>query len=136
MSREEIGTLIIVILKARNLNDKHKFRKQDVFAKIGLNGERLKTKVDIKGGQHPVWDDEVRFPVLKAETGKFRSLEISCWSKEPRDEDLLGKATLDISKIIQTGEFDEWVPLAIDDNVRGDIYLEMTYYSNGPAPPQ
>lgn len=131
MSREEIGTLIVVILKARNLNDKHKFRKQDVFAKVSLNGAfgslggtghlafdfwavltlvRLgveqKTKVDVKGGQHPVWDDEVRFPVYKAVTGKFRTAEISVWSKEPRDDDLLGKASLDISKIIETGEFD------------------------------
>jgi hypothetical protein len=28
----------VVVLKARNLNDKHKFRKQDAFAKITLNG--------------------------------------------------------------------------------------------------
>jgi len=40
MSAEEIGTLIVVVLKARNLNDKHKFRKQDVYGKIGLGGER------------------------------------------------------------------------------------------------
>lgn len=33
----EIGTLIIVILKARNLNDNH-FRKQDVYAQATLNG--------------------------------------------------------------------------------------------------
>jgi hypothetical protein len=35
----EIGTLIIVILKAKNLNDNH-FRKQDVYAHATLNGER------------------------------------------------------------------------------------------------
>ena len=33
----EIGTLIIIILKAKNLNDKH-FRKQDVYAQVTLNG--------------------------------------------------------------------------------------------------
>ncbi|KAJ2924625.1 hypothetical protein H1R20_g12450, partial [Candolleomyces eurysporus] len=108
MSKEaEIGTLIVVVLKARNLNDKHTFRKQDAYAKVALNGTEKKTKVDIKGGQHPVWDDEVRFPVLKTPSGKLRKLEISCWSKEPRDDDLLGKATLDISDTIRTGEFDE-----------------------------
>jgi hypothetical protein len=35
---ELIGTLIVVLLKAKNLNDKH-FRKQDVYAKATLNGE-------------------------------------------------------------------------------------------------
>lgn len=34
----ELGTLIVVLLKARNLNDKH-FTKQDVFAQATLNGE-------------------------------------------------------------------------------------------------
>lgn len=35
----ELGTLIVVLLKARNLNDKHSFRKQDVFAQATLNSE-------------------------------------------------------------------------------------------------
>ncbi|KAF5342632.1 hypothetical protein D9611_001916 [Ephemerocybe angulata] len=136
MSREEIGTLIVVVLKARNLNDKHTFRKQDVFTSVALNGNTQKTKVDIKGGQHPVWDDEMRFPILKAVTGKSRKMEISCYSKEPREDDLLGTATLDISDILKSGEFDEWVPLAIGETVRGDVYLEITYYDHGPPPPQ
>jgi len=35
---KELGTLIVVVLKARNLNDKHSFYKQDVFAQVSLNG--------------------------------------------------------------------------------------------------
>lgn len=38
---ETLGTLIVVLLKARNLNDKHKFRKQDVFAQASLNGSSM-----------------------------------------------------------------------------------------------
>lgn len=90
---------------------------------------------------------------MKVPGGKHRKLEVSCWSKEPRDDDLLGKGTLDISDIIKTGEFDgmltflgqssrkllmqsiEWVPLAIEDSIRGDLYLEITYYAHGPPPP-
>lgn len=41
MSKEEIGTLIVVVLKARNLIDKHTFRKQDVLAKVALNGKLI-----------------------------------------------------------------------------------------------
>jgi len=40
----ELGTLVVVVLKARNLNDKHTFHKQDVFAQIAsmdLQSEQL-----------------------------------------------------------------------------------------------
>lgn len=41
MSKEErIGTLIVVVLKAKNLIDRHSFYKQDVFCQISLNGAR------------------------------------------------------------------------------------------------
>ncbi|TFK28162.1 hypothetical protein FA15DRAFT_585004, partial [Coprinopsis marcescibilis] len=132
MSQDEIGTLIVVVLKARNLNDKHKFRKQDAFAKISLNGVEKTTNVEIKGGQHPVWDQEFRIPILKSTGKKFRTLEVSCWSKEPRSDDLLGKGSIDISETLRTGEFDDWIPLNVDGVIRGDLYLEMTYYANGP----
>ena len=58
----ELGTLVVVVLKARNLRDKHSFYKQDVYAKITINGVTKKTAVEVKGGQHPVWDEELRFP--------------------------------------------------------------------------
>jgi hypothetical protein len=37
----QLGTLVVVVLKARNLIDKHSFYKQDVFAQACLNGEHL-----------------------------------------------------------------------------------------------
>lgn len=41
-SKEDLlGTLIVVLLKARNLLDKHSFRKSDVFAQAILNGNFL-----------------------------------------------------------------------------------------------
>lgn len=132
----ELGTLIVVLLKARNLNDKHTFWKQDVFAQATLNDVQKRSHVDIKGGQHPEWDSEVRFTVLK-ETGpggKNRKLEVACYAQEPKTEDLLGKATVDISNTLKTGEFDDWVSLDVEGVVRGDLYLEMTFYAKAPAP--
>lgn len=127
-----VGTLIVVLLKARNLNDKHSFRKSDVFAQAILNGEftflyfplsliavwvlnyyfsprtgtQKRTHIDTKGGQHPEWDGEARFPILKKSGEKFRKMEVSCYSMEPRSEDLMGKGTVDISETLRTGEFD------------------------------
>ncbi|EEB94440.1 hypothetical protein MPER_06747, partial [Moniliophthora perniciosa FA553] len=92
------------------------------------------TKPDLKGGQHPVWDDELRFPVMKNDSTKFRTLEAACYSKERKDDDLLGEGKVDISDTLKSAEFDDWVPLQVNGVARGDIYLEMTYYSNGRAP--
>ncbi|THU99980.1 hypothetical protein K435DRAFT_776828 [Dendrothele bispora CBS 962.96] len=132
---EEIGTLIVVVLKAQNLKDVH-FYKQDVYTRITFNGVTKRTKVDVKGGQHPIWDEELRFPVMKNSAPKYRNLEASCWTKEHKEEDdvLLGEGKIDMAETLKTGEFDEWVPLSTNGNMRGDVYLEMTFYSNGPAP--
>ena len=86
----ELGTLVVVVLKARNLNDKHSFYKQDAFAQVSLSGVTHRTPVDIKGGQHPVWDAEIRIPVLKDSAEKNRLLEVSCYAKEHKMDDLLG----------------------------------------------
>ena len=101
----EIGTLVVVVLKARNLLDKHSFFKQDVYTKITLSGTTKQTKVDVKGGQHPEWDEELRFPVFESKKNA-RTLEVSCWSKEPRVDELVGKGEVDIAETLKTGEFD------------------------------
>ncbi|KAI0768135.1 hypothetical protein BD413DRAFT_614789 [Trametes elegans] len=133
MSSDEIGTLVVVVLKARNLHDKHRFYKQDAFAQATLNKTIKKTQVDVKGGQHPVWDEELRFPILKNVSDETRKLEVSCWSKEPRTDECLGRGTVDISETLKTGEFDDWVPLQMEDGAyRGELFLEMTYYSKTP----
>ncbi|TFK40139.1 hypothetical protein BDQ12DRAFT_680408 [Crucibulum laeve] len=131
---EELGTLIIVVLKARNLNDKHSFYKQDVFTQVSLNGVQKRTHVDVKGGQHPVWDAELRFPVMKDSGMKHRKLEIECFAKEHKADDTLGAATLDITETLRTGEFDDWVSLSQNNVSRGEVYLEMTYYASAPGP--
>jgi Ca2+-dependent lipid-binding protein len=39
---KELGTLVVVVLKARNLMDKNSFSKQDPYAKLILNGPALR----------------------------------------------------------------------------------------------
>lgn len=43
------GTLVVVVLKARNLPDKHTFYKQDVVSEVSLGSETLRTRIDTKG---------------------------------------------------------------------------------------
>ncbi|OBZ72644.1 Ingression protein fic1 [Grifola frondosa] len=133
---QEIGTLVVVVLKARNLQDKHFLYKQDVFAQVTLNGTTKKTRVEERGGQHPVWDEELRLPVFNSSSEQHRSLQVSCWSKEPRVDELLCQGKVDISETLRTGEFDDWVQLEHDGAYRGELYLEMTFYAAGPPPLQ
>ncbi|KIJ14256.1 hypothetical protein PAXINDRAFT_79478, partial [Paxillus involutus ATCC 200175] len=133
----EIGTLVVVVLKARHLHQPS-FYKQNPYAQASLSGLTKRSKVDQKGGQHPVWDDELRFPVL-ADVGKDKAnriLEVGCYKDEQRGEDiLLGKGTVNIEETLKTGEFDDWVPLETSAGSRGELYLEMTFYANASPSP-
>ena len=97
---------MVVVLKAKNLLDKHSLYKQDAYTTVTLNGEKKQTRVEERGGQHPEWDDELRFPVLESTKKTARTLEVACWSKEPREDEIVGKGELDIIETLKTGEFD------------------------------
>ncbi|KAG5652767.1 hypothetical protein H0H81_003705 [Sphagnurus paluster] len=90
---------------------------------------------------------------MKDSQDKFRKLEVACFAKEHKSDDILGRGSVDITDTLKTGEFDgtfqllvlhppssqvtpilEWVPLNVDGVVRGDLYLEMTFFSNTPVP--
>ncbi|KAH9838511.1 uncharacterized protein C8Q71DRAFT_533655 [Rhodofomes roseus] len=133
---QEIGTLVVVVLKARNLSDRHSFYKQDVFSQVAIGGSTKATKIDVKGGQHPVWDEELRLPIYQKTKQEDRIMEVSCWRKEPRSAECIGKGTVNIEETLRTGEFDDWVKLEENGTYRGELYLEMTYFATGPAPLQ
>ena len=103
---KELGTLVVVVLKAKNLHDRHSFYKQDPYTKITLNGKTSKTEADVKGGQRPEWDAEFRFPVYATKNDASRQLEVACWRAEPREHEEIGKGKVDISETLKTGEFD------------------------------
>ncbi|KZO93278.1 hypothetical protein CALVIDRAFT_471784, partial [Calocera viscosa TUFC12733] len=60
-----LGTLIVVVLKARNLPNKRHIGKQDPYCTVIMNEKIKRTKAVKRGGQHPEWDEEIRFPVME-----------------------------------------------------------------------
>ena len=72
-----------------------------------FEGGGQQTKIDERGGQHPVWDDEFRFNVVDNGEAK-RFIKFSIFTKESRIDDLIGEAQLDIMEhdILRKGEFD------------------------------
>lgn len=112
MSKENnLGTLVVVVLKAQHLIDNHTFYKQDPYAKLSLSGATKQTPPDPKGGQHPVWDAELRFPISKDASKNNRTLTISVFSEEKKEDSLLGEGSVDITDTLKTGEFDGVPPL-------------------------
>ena len=107
MSKEHIlGTLVVVVLKAQHLIDNHTFYKQDPYAKLSLSGATKQTPPDPKGGQHPVWDAEFRFPISKDASKSNRTLAISVFSEEKKEDELLGEGSVDVTDTLKSGEFD------------------------------
>ncbi|KAF7776092.1 hypothetical protein Agabi119p4_4485 [Agaricus bisporus var. burnettii] len=158
-SSREIGTLIVVVLKANHLPNKRHIGKQDPYCLAIVNGEKKRTKAIKRGGQHPEWDEELRFTLfeddddllgrsipgtppqpppkdqkgpVKIQGGNF--MKISCYADDPREPDLIGDADVDLTEVLTKGETDEWFTLSNKDKFAGKVYLELTFWSNAPAP--
>ncbi|KAK7061563.1 ingression protein fic1, partial [Favolaschia claudopus] len=153
----EIGTLIVVILKANHLPNKRNIGKQDPYCLVSLNGEKQRTKVIKRGGQHPEWDEEIRFRIYEEEPitatgpdgappppppkdGKRRIkggaiMKLSCFADDPREPSLIGQTDVDLTEVLTLGETDEWFTLMNKDKFAGKVYLELTFWSN-EAPPE
>ncbi|KAJ7904333.1 hypothetical protein B0H14DRAFT_2490938 [Mycena olivaceomarginata] len=152
----EIGTLIVVILKANHLPNKRNIGKQDPYCLVSVNGEKQRTKVIKRGGQHPEWDEEIRFklyeddalmpngpdgapPPLPPKDGKRNIkggtiMKLSCFADDPREPSLIGQADVDLTEVLTKGETDEWFTLMNKEKFAGKVYIELTFWSNEPAP--
>ncbi|KAH7920262.1 hypothetical protein BV22DRAFT_1074201 [Leucogyrophana mollusca] len=161
LTPREIGTLIVVILKAKNLPNKRHIGKQDPYCSVVLNGDKRRTKAIRKGGQHPEWDEEFRFsiyedvedelartalgdgtppppppkgsrPTRKIKGGK--SLKLQVYADDNKDPDLIGETMVDLTEALTKGETDEWFTLMNKGKYSGEVYLELTFWSNERPP--
>lgn len=58
-----LGTLVIIVMKAKNLPNKVKIGKQNPFATLAYGINKKKTTTIERGGQAPTWDEEFRFEI-------------------------------------------------------------------------
>ncbi|KAF8897340.1 hypothetical protein BD779DRAFT_368600 [Infundibulicybe gibba] len=162
LTPREIGTLIVVILRAAHLPNKRNIGKQDPYCVVSVNGEKRRTKAIRRGGQHPEWDEEIRFTLFEdvedvldrtAHTDGTppppppkddirgpkrikggKSMALACYADDPREPDLIGETTVDLTEVLTKGETDEWFTLSNKDKFAGKVYLELTFWSNEPPP--
>ena len=98
-----------------------------------VNGEKRRTKAIRRGGQHPEWDEEIRFTLFedvedvlartargdaaaplpppkddrknkKIKGGKIMSL--ACYADDPREPELIGETEVDLTEVLTKGETD------------------------------
>ncbi|GJE84670.1 hypothetical protein PsYK624_007460 [Phanerochaete sordida] len=157
-----LGTLIVVILKARNLPNKRHIGKQDPYCLVRFDGEKQRTRAIKRGGQHPEWDEEFRYELweddgpenvappgpngtpplpppkkkgpLKIKGGRF--LHVACYAEDLREPDFIGETKVDLTEVLTKGETDEWFTLMNKDKYSGEVYVELTFWSNEPEPEQ
>ncbi|PWN21450.1 hypothetical protein BCV69DRAFT_248048, partial [Microstroma glucosiphilum] len=152
------GTLACVVLKAKNLPNKRSIGKQDPFAVLSIGEEKQRTKPDKRGGQHPNWDEQLHFEIYDdaedvitesdstgAKSGASSSssvvkkptkkmLKVACYADDSKEPDFIAEGLVDLTDVLKTGEFDEWVTIRHKDRYCGEVYLELTFFSAAPRP--
>lgn len=99
-----------------------------------VNGEKRRTKAIKRGGQHPEWDEEIRFTLFEdtddvlSRMGKTKGgtppplppkdgpasrkikggtfMKLSCFADDAREPDLIGEADVDLTEVLTKGETD------------------------------
>ncbi|KAL4877448.1 hypothetical protein BJY04DRAFT_197974 [Aspergillus karnatakaensis] len=126
-----IGTLVAIVDRAKNLPNRKTMGKQNPYCAARLGKEAKKTDTDLRGGQTPRWDQELRFTVH--ESPDYYRLKLSVFNEDKRN-DLIGETWLDLKDLIIPGgsQSDQWHPLQFRGKYAGEIRLEMTYYDTRP----
>ncbi|KAK3996656.1 hypothetical protein QBC44DRAFT_136118 [Cladorrhinum sp. PSN332] len=129
----EIGNLVVVIDRAKNLPNRKTIGKQDPYCAARLGKEAQKTNTDIRGGQTPKWDQELRFTVH--DSPDYYQLKLSVFNDDKKTE-LIGESWIDLRDIIVQGggQSDEWHILQCRGKYAGEVRIEITYYDGRPKP--
>jgi hypothetical protein len=126
-----VNSLLICFPKNHLPNKRH-IGKQDPYCLVTVNGEKRRTKAIKRGGQHPEWDEEIRFtlyedvedvlartahgdnpppPPPKEEKKQKsikggKSMKVACYADDPREPDLIGDVDVDLTEVLTKGETD------------------------------
>ncbi|KAI4169949.1 MAG: hypothetical protein LQ343_005331 [Gyalolechia ehrenbergii] len=127
----EIGTLVVIVDRAKNLPNRKTMGKQDPYCAARLGKEAKKTETDKRGGQTPKWDQELRFTVH--ESPDYYQLKVSVFNDDKRTE-LIGETRIGLEDIIVLGggQNDTWHNLYCKGRFAGEIRIELTYYDTRP----
>ncbi|KAK6217324.1 hypothetical protein QIS74_07438 [Colletotrichum tabaci] len=128
-----IGTLVAIVDRAKNLPNRKTIGKQDPYCAARLGKEAKRTTTDVRGGQTPRWDQELRFAVH--DSPDYYQLKVSVFHDDKKT-DLIGETWIDLRDIIVPGggQNDIWRNLMFKGKYAGEVRMEITYYDQRPKP--
>ncbi|KAF2861307.1 hypothetical protein K470DRAFT_269931 [Piedraia hortae CBS 480.64] len=129
----EIGTLVLVVDRAKNLPNRKTMGKQNPYCAARLGKEAKKTETDKRGGQTPRWDQELRFTVH--DSPDYHNLKVSVF-REDKKTDLIGETWVGLTDVVVPGggKSDLWQGLTCKGKYAGEIRIELTFYDSRPKP--
>ncbi|RDW91136.1 hypothetical protein BP5796_02301 [Coleophoma crateriformis] len=127
----EIGTLVVIVDRAKNLPNRKTMGKQDPYCAARLGKEAKKTETDRRGGQTPRWDQELRFTVH--DSPDYYQLKVSVFNDDKKTE-IIGETWVDLKEVVVPGggTNDIWHNLSFKGKYAGEIRIEITYYDTRP----
>ncbi|KAK6584010.1 hypothetical protein PZA11_003740 [Diplocarpon coronariae] len=132
----EIGTLVLIVDRAKNLPNRKTIGKQDPYCAARLGKEAKKTETDRRGGQTPRWqvesvDQELRYTVH--DSPDYYQLKVSVFNDDKKT-DLIGETWVDLKEVVVAGggQNDLWHNLSCKGKYAGEIRIEITYYDSRP----
>ena len=57
-------------------------------------------------------------------------MKVACYADDAKEPELIGECVVGIDDVLKQGEVDEWYTFTHKDKYSGEIYLELTFYSN------
>ncbi|XP_058455222.1 extended synaptotagmin-2 isoform X3 [Malaya genurostris] len=124
---EPEGVLRIHVVEAKDLMKKDigvlGKGKSDPYAIISVGAQQFRTQT-IDNTVNPKWDYWCE-AFIYAESGQ--QMQIVLNDKDAGDDELLGRATVEISSVTKNGEIDTW--LTLEQAKHGLVHLRMTWFA-------
>ncbi|KAF9087160.1 hypothetical protein BGX29_001003 [Mortierella sp. GBA35] len=126
-----IGELVIVPIQGRDLPNRERFGKQDPFILFKLGNVSKRSSTDVRGGQRPRWKDEqINIYMYESDAKDATSLYVICLDEDHQRNDFIGNCVVNLTKVLEQGEHDDWFELTFKGREAGELLLQLTYYSH------
>ncbi|KAI9299011.1 hypothetical protein K502DRAFT_285515, partial [Neoconidiobolus thromboides FSU 785] len=112
------------LVAARELKNKDGlFGSNDPYAIIKCGNNKFKTEVKKKAGKECQWNQTFRLGV----TDFFKELTLEVYDQDAMADDLIGKTTIPLQGILQSGSADAWYTIGKGSKSHGEIHLFMKF---------
>ncbi|XP_044743931.1 extended synaptotagmin-2-A isoform X2 [Chrysoperla carnea] len=126
---EPEGVLRIHVVEAKHLMKKDIGMlgkgKSDPYAVVNIGSQVFRTKA-IDNTVNPKWDHWFESVIMDSNSQR---IFIHLWDKDdgPKDDEPLGRATIEVGPVVEKGELDTW--LTLEQAKHGMVHIRLTWLS-------